>query len=288
MEEIVTPTFLLGGAPKAGTTSLYEYLSQHPDICMSARKETGVFMENYDKGLQWLSETHYRHCSDERAVGEASAGVMQIPECAGRIHNTLPNVRLIFVLRDPVERIFSHYWFLRGVGGLNEWEDIDDTVSFSELIRAEGTEWRRTHIDLGMYHKHLTRFAEYFEREQMLILLFGDLKEDPSSVMERIFRFVGVDPSFEPDLEVHNPSRSPRFKRLHRIATSVWSKVRQHLDIYLVNKTRSVRRTVKQMLTEESDRGGIPSEDKKYLREIYAEPNRRLEEWLGEDLSHWR
>ncbi|WP_251961510.1 sulfotransferase domain-containing protein [Salinibacter ruber] len=285
-EEIVTPTFILGGAPKAGTTSLYRYLQQHPQVCMSARKETSVFID--DKGLEWLSDTHYRHYDGESAVGEASAGTLGNPDVTERVYDALPDVKLIFVLRDPIERTFSHYRFLRGVGGLEEWEGVEGTASFSELIRAEGTEWREIHIDLGMYHRHLTRFEQYFEREQMLILLFSDLKKNPSQVVERIFRFVGVDPSFQPDLAVHNTSRSPRFERLYQAATSLWTTVKRRVDISLINKTRPVRRAVKQFLTEETSRSEIPPDDEEYLRGIYAEPNQRLEEWLGRDLSHWR
>jgi hypothetical protein len=286
MEELVTPTFILGGAPKAGTTSLYRYLQQHPQVCMSARKETSVFID--DKGLEWLSETHYRHYEGEPAVGEASAGTLGNPEVSERVYDALPNVKLIFVLRDPIERIFSHYRFLRRVGGLEEWRGVDGTVSFSKLIRAEGTEWCETHVGLGMYHKHLTRFEQYFDREQMLILLFGDLKRTPSEVVEKIFQFVGVDPSFQPDLGVHNSSRSPRFERLHQLATSLWSTVKQRLDISLVKKTRPARQAMKQFLTEEASHEEMPPADREYLREIYAEPNRRLEEWLGRDLSHWQ
>ena len=286
MQEIVTPTFILGGAPKAGTTSLYRYLQQHPQVCMSARKETSVFID--DKGLEGLSETHYHHYDGEPAVGEASAGTLGNPDVPERIYDALPDVKLIFVLRDPIERIFSHYQFLRGVGGLEEWEGIDGNLSFSEIIRAEGTEWRETHINLGMYHKHLTRFEQYFDRSQMLVLLFENFKESPEDVVERIFQFVGVDSSFQPDFAVHNASRSPRFERLHQVATSVWSTIKQRLDVSLVNKTRLLRRGIKQLLTEEMDDERIPPSDEEYLREIYAEPNRRLEEWLGQDLSHWR
>ena len=78
-KDIVTPTFILGGAPKAGTTSLYHYLDQHPEVCMSARKETSVFIDN--KGLEWLSENYYQHYAGEPAVGEASAGTLGGPGC---------------------------------------------------------------------------------------------------------------------------------------------------------------------------------------------------------------
>jgi len=271
MSDLVTPTFIVGGAPKAGTTSPYHYLDQHPQVCMSARKETSVFIDN--KGLEWLSETHYRHCDGEPAVGEASAGTLGHPDVAERVYDALPGMKLIFVLRDPVERIFSHYRFLRGVGGLSEWS-VDETASFSELIRAKGTDWRKTHIDLGRYYKHLTRFEQYFDREQMLVLLFDDLREDTPSVVERVYRFVEADPSFQPDLEVNNPTRDPRFDGLHRTLTRAWTFLKERLDVYLVDRTRPFRRAVKRLLTEEVDREALSKKDEQYLRDIYRTPNR--------------
>lgn len=282
MTDIITPTFLIGGAPKAGTSSLYHYLDQHPDVCMSARKETGVFMENYDKGLEWLSDNYYRHYDGESAVGEASAGVMQIPECAERIHSTLPEVQLIFLLRDPVERIYSHYRFLRSVG------DLDPDDAFSDLIRDKGTWWRRTQIDLGRYHKHLVRFEQYFDRDQMLVLLFDNLTSNAPTFVERVYRFVGVDPTFRPDLEAHNQTREPKFRGLHRWLTRLWKTVREHVGVYVANETRPLRQAVKTLITQNADPDTLSQDDEAYLRDIYREPNRRLEEWLGRDLSHWQ
>ncbi len=277
--EIVTPTFVLGGAPKAGTTSVYHYLDQHPQVCMSARKETSVFID--DRSLEWLSENYYRHYDGEPAVGEASAGTLGAPEVTQRVHETLPEVQLIFVLRDPVERLYSHFTFLQGE------QAIDPDTSFSRLIRSE-TDWRNTLIDLGRYHKHLTRFEKYFDRDQMLVLLFDDLKADTEAFMKRIFRFIEVDSSFRPSLGVQNPTREPRFPRVHRVLTEIWTSVREHVDVYAANYTRPLRRVIKRLVTKETDRPPMSATDRAYLQRIYHEPNQQLESWLGQDLSHWQ
>ncbi|WP_263808702.1 sulfotransferase domain-containing protein [Salinibacter sp.] len=277
--EIVTPTFVLGGAPKAGTTSVYHYLDQHPQVCMSARKETSVFID--DRSLEWLSENYYRHYDGEPAVGEASAGTLGAPEVTQRVHETLPEVQLIFVLRDPVDRLYSHFTFLQGE------QAIDPDTSFSRLIRSE-TDWRNTLIDLGRYHKHLTRFEKYFDRDQMLVLLFDDLKADTEAFMKRIFRFIEVDSSFRPSLGVQNPTREPRFPRVHRVLTEIWSSVREHVDVYAANYTRPLRRVIKRLVTKETDRPPMSATDRAYLQRIYHEPNQQLESWLGQDLSHWQ
>jgi hypothetical protein len=278
MNEIVTPTFTVGGAPKAGTTSLYHYLDQHPQVCMSARKETSVFIDN--RRLSWLDDNYYRHYDGEPAVGEASAGNLGDPDVPARIAEVLPNIKLIFVLRDPVERLYSHFTFLQGV------QSIDRDISFSSLIRSS-SEWRNTLIDLGRYYKHLTRYEEYFSRRQMLVLFFEDLTSDTSSVVERVYQFVEVDPSFQPDTGVRNRTREPQFPGLHRLLTRVWEASREHVDVYLANKMRPIRQIVKRLVTKEANRRPMSTEDRAYLQNVYQEPNRKLEEWIGRNLSHW-
>ncbi len=280
MKGIITPTFIVGGAPKAGTTSMYYYLDQHPQICMSARKETDAFTGENFHGLEWLSENYYRHYSGERAIGEASSSILQDSRSVERIRDALPNVGLIFILRDPADRLHSHFRFLQSK------QVLDSSTSFSHFIRSESAR-RDILVDLGRYHDHLTRFTDYFDRGQMLILLFGELTSDSPDIMKRVYRFVGVDPSFQPDFDIHNPTRTPRYDGLHRFLVRAWEGVRGHLDVYLRNQLRPLRRRIKGWVTEEADRRSMSSEDRSYLRRLYREPNRRLEQWLGRDLSHW-
>lgn len=276
----VTPTFLIGGAPKAGTSSLYHYLDQHPNVCMSARKETGVFMDNYDRGLTWLAETYYQHYDGESAVGEGSAGVLRRPECAERIYRALPEVKLIFLLRDPIDRLHSHFSFLQGVRAIDaEW-------SFSAYIRSDHR-LRDRLIDQGFYHKHLTRFAQYFDRDQMLILLFDDLCTDTAATVRRAYQFIGVVSSFNPDLDTYNRTREPRFETAYRVLEGIWQKVRSHLSMYTINQTRRLRKAVKSVVTQTTNRGAMSRADAVYLHDLYADSNRKLAHWLERDLSDW-
>lgn len=278
-KDIVTPTFIVGGAPKAGTTSLYHYLDQHPQVCMSARKETSVFID--DRGLEWLSETYYQHYGGEPAVGEASAGTLGDRAVARRVHRALPDVQLIFILRHPVERLYSHFTFLQSVLA------IDRHTSFSAFIRLQSA-WRDELLNLGCYHEHLVRFERLFRREQMLVLLFDNLKSDAAGFVEQVYRFIGVDPSFKPNIEVRNPTRQPRFWGAYRLLASVWATIRNRAGVYMANRTESVRRAVKRLITKEQARTAMPTADRAYLTEYYHEPNERLAQWLGRDLSHWQ
>jgi hypothetical protein len=249
---------------------------------MSQRKETGVFLENYDKGLKWLVENYLTHYDGESVTGEATTGQMQYPPSARRMAGVVPEARLVFILRDPVERIFSHYRFHRQSGRLGPDDD------FSTLIRNEDSEWRTIQIDNGRYHTHLTRFEEHFDRSQMKVLLLDDLKSDAVSVFRELYEFSGVDPSFAPDLsQAHNKGGMPRHEGLYRALQACWRPVRERIGMDVLDATQALRDRAREWLTEASERSEMSPADRGYLRELYREPNRRLEKWLAADLSHW-
>lgn len=277
-----TPTLFICGAPRAGTTTLYRALRQHPDVCMSRRKETGVFLENYDKGLVWLVDNYLTHYDGESITGEATTGHMQHPPSARRMAEAVPDARLIFILRDPVERIFSHYRFHRQSGRLGPEDD------FSTLIRDESSEWRQIQIDTGRYHKHLTRFELHFDRAQMKVFLLDDLKNDAQDAARELYDFVDVDPSFTPDLSrAHNAGGMPKYEGLYRAVQACWQPVRERLGIGMLDATQTVRDWVREQFTDVSERTTMSPMDRKYLQDLYRSPNRRLKDWLGYNLSHW-
>jgi hypothetical protein len=249
---------------------------------MSKRKETGIFLENYDKGLEWLRANYLSHYDGEPVVGEGTTGHMQHPASARRMAETAPEARLVFILRDPVERIYSHYRFHRQSGQLTSAE------YFSYLIRDEESEWRRIQIDNGYYHTHLSRYARVFTRDQMKILFLRDLKADATAVAQALYDFAGVDASFTPDLSrAHNAGGQPRHEAIYRGVQRLWQPLRRQMGIDVLDATQGLRDRVRDWLTEDPDRHEMEPSDRAYLRDIYREPNRRLEDWLDADLSHW-
>lgn len=277
------PNLFICGAPRAGTTSLYRYLRQHPGVCMSQRKETGIFLENYDKGLGWLVKNYLAHYEGESVVGEATTGHMQHPPSARRMAGTVPEARLIFIVRDPVERIHSHYRFHRRSGTLSS------KTAFSQLIRDESSEWRRIHLDNGLYHKHLTRFASHFDRQQMKVFLFRDLKANTEAVAQELYTFAGVDPTIVPDVSRrHNAGGLPRHEGAYRVLQRVWTSIRQRIGVNVLDVTQALRDRVQDwFMTDAPARLSLSSGDRAYLQDFYREPNQRLEGWLGTELSHW-
>jgi hypothetical protein len=185
----VKPNFFIIGAARSGTTSLYAYLDQHPEIFFSQVKEINFFSnpEIWKKGFKWY-ESHFNKAKDAKAIGEASTSYTASPfldEAPQRLARYKPDAKLIYIVRDPVDRIISHYMH-RVHRGL-------ESRPFSAVIdnlEAEPTAWQ------GRYYYQLQQYLKVFDRKQVLIISFDDLHNSADSVMSTIFSFLGVDSNF--------------------------------------------------------------------------------------------
>ena len=226
------PNFLILGAAKAGTTSLHHYLGQHPDVFVSAMKEPKYFAlrdEPLDfKGpSQFINQssvnTFEAYCAlfqdvqDERAIGETSPLYLYSEKAADGIRETLPHAKLIVILRNPVDRAFSSYTHLLREGF--------ETLTFEASLEAESDRIRDRWAPLwyytqkGFYGQQLQRYYERFPQPQIKVFLFEELCADPMAVVQDIFRYIGVDPSFQPDLAKKNVSGVPKNAALQRMLT---------------------------------------------------------------------
>ena len=144
------PTFIIPGAAKSGSTSLYHNLCQHPDILMSSNKEPNFFLLHWGKDITFYQQ-FFSHYSGEKAIGEATVGYMPDTRVPARIYSVLPNVKLIFTLRNPVSRAVSHY-----VWRVNKGQEHR---SFDEVLQCGFSEYP---ILYSLYYTHISRFLEYF------------------------------------------------------------------------------------------------------------------------------
>lgn len=250
------PTFFVVGAQKAGTTSFFDYLVQHPRIFPSFLKEVHYFDLNYPRGEGWY-RSFFPLRSRMRAVrastGEASPYYLFHPAVPGRIHRAVSDARIFILLRDPTERAVSHYEHERRLG--------NETLSLSRALEAEerrlhGEEarlgrdgyvsWSHQHHSYrarGFYQRQIERYHELFGRERTRVILSDDLFSDPLRAVQDGFAFLGVDPSFAP----------------------------RNLEAKGVNRERAA--------TMSADAAAIRS-----LREGYAQANVALAEYLGRSL----
>jgi hypothetical protein len=266
------PNFLIIGAHKAGTTSLYFYLKEHPDIYMSPIKEPRFFAFNpanpdhhMAKSLPIKTMDAYLKLfsgvSHERAIGEASPNYLHSRTAAKAIHFHIPAAKLIVSLRDPVQRTISAYSMLHRQG--HEHRTLDEALWNDEkLLRS------------SLYYEDLKHYIDLFGREQVKVLLFDDLKADSLGVMKELYRYLEVDDGFRPDISVQ-----------HNIAANTNSKtMRLVRKVYYAH--RGVRRTIRSFVPHEMRRriGKIGSKEVETSTELARETHDRLAEYYYDDI----
>ncbi|WP_428311969.1 sulfotransferase domain-containing protein [Hydrocarboniphaga sp.] len=183
------PTFLVIGAMKAGTYSLHHYLQHHPQIEMSRkRKEVNFFVDgfNWHRGADWYRQFW---AGNTPVRGESSTRYSmygRYPGVPARIAGLLPKVKLIYAVRDPVERLVSQY--------VHEVDDNQEQRSFEQMLSAPD---RQLSLGTGCYHQQLLQYLEYFPAESIHVVCNEELAADPRREMKPLLRFLGVDADFE-------------------------------------------------------------------------------------------
>lgn len=210
------PSFLIIGAPRCGTTVLYEGLKRHPEVYMSPVKEPLFFCSGGMDQLEDYREL-FAGATTETMIGEASTLYLYSPEAPARIARCLPGVKLVAILRNPVDRAYSH--FLQHVRAR-----YHEHMSFVSALEAEGR-WMQEgrsplfyYRDVGFYGRQLDRYLSVFDQSQMRVWLYEDIQTDLAEVFRAVFEFLGVDDTFPVDTSVrYNPSGVPKNRRLHKL-----------------------------------------------------------------------
>lgn len=281
------PNFMIIGVAKAGTTSLYRYLDQHPQVYMCPIKGTNFFGYEDARDWQWEEEGEaplLRHfqvttfeayekmfegASNEIAIGEASPQYFRCPSAARRIRERIPDVKLVASLRNPADRAFSGFLMRtrRGevVGG-----------PYEELTPES------RHVKEGFYYKRMKRYFEFFPEDQLKILIFEEFKDYPAKKVVELFDFLGVDSNFVPDTSKrHNSAAIPKVRLLNRL----------FYHPSLINVAKSVLPDTGQVIAKRIRRKNLepapefPPDLRARLLEHYREDILKLEGLLDRDLS---
>jgi hypothetical protein len=224
--------------------------------------------------------------SDEKAIGEASAWHLYVPESAYRIRQYVPEAKLIAILRNPVDRAYSHFLYRLAQGG----QGGEPFTDFARALDAEEERVRERwgpsfhYKRMGFYHEQLKRYYELFEPEQIRVYLYEDLDEDACGVMQDMFQFLGVNDTTVPEILRHNVSGIPKSRTLQKFIQKPNSlkavtkpllpaKLRRRMRIKLQNRN----------LTKPPMPEGVHEE----LTEAYREDILKLQELIGRDLSSW-
>jgi Sulfotransferase domain len=215
----VLPTFVVIGAMKAGTTSLYEYLKPHPQIFLPEMKEVNFFVKegNWDRGVEWY-QSLYAEADIAGALhaGDVSPVYSMFPNLTGtpaRIAATVPDARILYLVRDPVERMRSQY--------IQQRADGLEKRPLSEALLLD-----LRYLATSLYTLQLEQYLERFDRSRILVVRSEDLSACPQETVARVLSFLGLDPGWTPPGlgQVHNPSSDKRVTRkgVGRVENMMW------------------------------------------------------------------
>lgn len=282
------PDFIIGGAPKCGTTALFNYLDQHPGVYTTTPKEPHYFASaplgrpvvKWQYSLEEY-ESLFAGREPGQVAGEGSTHYLVHAEAVVPVlGKVVPDVRLVFSLRNPVERGYSHYLFRYSAAGPRSLGGVGSGLSFEEFAKHPRI-W-----PFGDYATGLAAFMERFGRDQVLVILMEDLRRDLPRTMRRICEHIGVDPSFEFDLESRaNETGYPVFPTLMPLADRAVA-----LACPRLSKGRRIsllRARRRWLFSPTASKPPLDPRDRAAVAGLYRSSIERLEVLLARDLSHW-
>lgn len=293
------PNFIVIGAGKAGTSSIFYYLKQHPQICMSSLKEPKFFalegeplnFQGPDKDIVNNTSVNsleayqnlFQGVSEEIAIGEASPIYLYSPKAPSLIKDYLPEVKLIAILRNPVERAFSSFTHLLREGY--------ETLTFEEALQEEENRIQKKWAPLwhyqqkGYYYEQLKRYYDIFDRQQIKVYLYEDLRNNSIELIQDIYSFVGVDNTFVPDLSKKNVSGTPKSRLIHDLFTKDNSLKTLLKPLFPEQLRRNIAdKAIAQNL---GSKPTLAPETAHRLRQLYREDILQLQNLIERDLSSW-
>lgn len=283
------PDYIIIGSAKCGTTSLCNYLNAHPSIKMTNPKELDFFGR---PNIEDRIESYCKHFEKNENIvsGEGSVSYMLYSElAAAQIKQYVPNVKLIVMLRNPIDRFYSDFWFNINRGaivykkGLFE-NVISNTVEvpYSPIHKMS---YRESLISKGMYSTHLKNYLKYFDSDQIKVVFFEDFTKDTKAVLKSIYDFLGVEYSeVEAPEKIYNKTLYPG--KLNAVYLA-WKKIKPYLPNQFILDHRYKLTSFKDFLFTEK-KVEFPPQARKELLAIYSESIKELEDILNKDLSKWK
>ncbi|MCF8218512.1 MAG: sulfotransferase domain-containing protein [Bacteroidales bacterium] len=300
------PDFLIIGAGKSGTTALYKYLQQHPQVFMPTTKEPDFFAlegetptdpKNDPEKLHYYPQAVYdaeeyqnlfQEAKEDQLTGEASTLYLYKEGTHEKIKQYRPDIKMIAIFRNPAERLYSRYLHLARIEEQPEGplENIFDKSTIW---------WRRNDLIYeGFYYQHLSKYFHLFKPEQIKIFLYEDLKQDDLSVIKEVYEFLGVDDQFQPDTSIRfNESGfiKNKWKEYLFGNQSIIRRMTEKIApgfVQNLRKNPQWQKKVKQLRRQNLDRPEMSKELKqRIIDDIYKKDILKFQELINRDLSHW-
>lgn len=295
--------FVIGGTEKAGTTSVFDWLSAHPQVCASSRKETDFFRKGFTGDLALDSRSYAGFFADrdrnQPVRMEASPGYLgEAATVAPRMRVLAPDAKVLFILREPIDRLYSSYHFHRGKLNLPPSVTFDDYVSrciaFDTRARAPRElgldEWYLKALRFGCYSEFIAIFQSQLPARNIKVMFFEALRDDPRTFMVELSSFLAIDPAAWTDFDFRksNVTFSGRNKTLHRLAMRMNAVAEPFMRRYPRLK-RSLVRAYKTVNQEREGYDPMSPAARDLLTEFYRPDVRTLQQQLDATLPQaWR
>jgi len=266
---------LIVGAMKCGTSSLFSYLAEHPQICPAARKEPEFFSENQNHGIELSNydDLWEFDASIHRYVLEASTGYTKYPaepNVAKNIFQHGIDPKLIYVIRNPYDRISSHFNFFSFRRKTQKWQNWQHSVVSKYLI------------DTSNYFLQLEQYSKYFPVENMLLLDFKELVESPEKLLQKVYAFLGVSEQHFPDTYINRNPINQKTAVQRRIQVSPLAPMVSHIP-------KPLRTLGKRMLPQKSlDKQQLTQAQRDYIYKELETDMAKLQQFYGFNVSQWR
>jgi len=292
------PDFFIVGAPKCGTTAMYDYLKQHPEIFMPRIKELNFWGQDLTFRFGRIKKDEYlslfREVRNEKRVGEVCIWSLYSTSAPFEIKDFSPSAKIIIMLRNPIEMIYAlHSQFL--------YDGHEDIEKFKDALEAEEDRKRRLRIPNGcqvvegLFYREVPKFSvqvrryfDVFGRDNVHIIIFDDFKANTPRVYKNTLRFLGVDDSFKPEFKVINPNKVVRSKALREFIHDP-SPMARKMGKYLIPKPlrQQIIKGLQRINTKHVPRPPMDPELRRQLQEEFKPEVEKLSELLGRDLTYW-
>lgn len=282
---------MIVGAQKAGTTSLLRYLGMHPSFCIHNQLEMTFFIrdEEYRLGYTKVFDRYFGGCSHNSNIVAKNVGIMYWSKAAERLKHHNPDIHLVAILRHPVDRAYSAYWYARCKG----WENLK---TFEQALEAESKrlkedafKWRHcTYVERSTYYKHINKLLGHFSRDKLHIFLFENFKKDPAYTCRQISKLFNINYDITFDKKTHyNQAVIARSENLARLLSSN-KPVKRFIRSLLANTfANSIKRKIQRINESRFIPPEMKSETRIKLIEYFKPYNYQLSKMLDCDLSQW-
>lgn len=280
------PNTVIIGAPKCGTSSLFFWLTAHPDVCGSKQKETYYLADNvnkHNKGLNYIEngledyQKHFKHHNGEKIIIEATAPYIYFNTPLEVLPKLSPQPKIIIILRKPADRLFSHYQF-------NRYRMRNMELSFDEYLDFEGNHLKwADYIDQTYYAKWVKKWMDKFGKENVLVYLMEDMRNDRADFMKGVANDLGIDPSFYNSFDFFHRNKTVAVKnpKLHRLGLKIETLTPQWLQEKLIPIYLKLNSSALPKITEQEKKLKLK------ITEDFKDKNKELADLTGLNLSSW-